>query len=80
MVTKSDYVSPMLNISPLHEKFEDTKVVIRSRYSVEEIQLNYQMKKKKKVNNDLQNTTQKTKDRAIRSPLKTEMNSDAPEG
>ena len=80
MVTKSDYVSPMLNISPLHEKFEDTKVVIRSRYSVEEIQLNYQMKKNKKVNNDLQNTTQKTKDRAIRSPLKTEMNSDAPEG
>jgi hypothetical protein len=27
VVTKSDYVSPMLNISPLHEKFEDTKVV-----------------------------------------------------
>ena len=80
MVTKSDYVSPMFSISPLHEKFEDTKVVIRSRYSVEEIQLNYQMKKNKKVNNDLQNTTQKTKDRAIRNPLKTEMNSDAPEG
>jgi len=30
--------------------------------------------------NDLQNITQKTKDRATRTPLKIGMNSDAPEG
>jgi len=29
------------------------------------------MAKRKRTNNDLQNTTQKTKDRATRSPLKT---------
>ena len=30
-----------------------------------------QKKKDKKTNNDLQNTTQKTKDRATQTPLKT---------
>ena len=38
------------------------------------------MKKDKKAINDLQNTTQKIKDRATRTPLKTGMNSGAPEG
>jgi len=37
-------------------------------------------KKDKRTNNDLQNTTQKTKDRATRTPLKPGMNSGAPEG
>ena len=37
-------------------------------------------KREKKTNNDLQNTTQKTKDRAARTPLKTGVNSCAPEG
>ena len=41
---------------------------------------NGQKKKDKKTNNDLQNTTQKTKDRATRIPLKTGVNSRAPEG
>jgi len=39
-----------------------------------------QKKKDKKTNNDLQNTTHNTKDRAIRTPLKTGVNSCAPEG
>ena len=37
-------------------------------------------KKTKGTNNDMQNTTQKTKDKAIRTPLQTEVNSCAPEG
>ena len=36
--------------------------------------------KDKKTNTDLQNTSQKTKDRAILSPLKPRMNSDTQEG
>ena len=34
----------------------------------------------KKKNNDLQNTTQKTKNRVTRTPLKTRVNSCVPEG
>ena len=37
-------------------------------------------KKDKKTNNDLRNTTQKTKDRATRRPLNTGGKQDAPEG
>jgi hypothetical protein len=40
------------------EDFEDTKGVIRIR----------KLKKDKRTNNDLQNTTQKTNDRAMRTP------------
>ena len=36
--------------------------------------------KDKKTNKDLQNTSQKTKDRATLSPLKSGMNSDTQEG
>jgi hypothetical protein len=36
------------------------------------------MTKDKRTNNDLQNTTQKTKDRATRTPLKSGINSGAP--
>jgi hypothetical protein len=36
--------------------------------------------KDKRTNNDLQNITQKTKDRATRTPLKPGENSGAPEG
>jgi len=35
--------------------------------------------RKKKTNNDLQNTTQKTKDRATRTPQKDGVNPGAPE-
>ena len=36
-------------------------------------------KKDERTNNNLQNTTQKYKDRATRTPLKTGVNSDDPE-
>jgi hypothetical protein len=38
------------------------------------------MAKNSTKNNDVQNTTQKTKDRATRIPLNTEVNSGAPSG
>jgi len=37
-------------------------------------------KKDKRTNNDLENTTQKAKDRATRTTLTPEVNSGAPEG
>ena len=37
------------------------------------------MAKRKRTNNDVQNTTQKTKDRATRTSLRNRMNSGAPE-
>jgi len=37
-------------------------------------------KKDKRTNNNLQNTTEKTKDRATRTSLKTGVSSDAPKG
>jgi hypothetical protein len=45
------------------EEFEDTKGVIRIRKSKKDRQHNGQKKKDKRTNNDLQNITQKTKDR-----------------
>ena len=53
------------------EKFEYTKGVIRICISKNEIQYNGQMKKDKRTNNDLQNITQKTKDQATRTTIKT---------
>ena len=47
---------------------------------MEDRQHNDQPKNVKGTNNDLQNTTHKTKDRVIRTPLKTGLNSGAPEG
>jgi hypothetical protein len=55
----------------MEEKFEDTKRVIRIRQS-EDRQINGQTIKDKRANNDLQNTTHITKDRAIRTPLKNQ--------
>jgi hypothetical protein len=46
------------------EIFGDTKGVIKNCKSKKDIQYNGQKKKVKRTNNDLQNTTQKTKDRA----------------
>jgi hypothetical protein len=48
----------------LQEEFEDTKGVIKIHKSKKDRQHNDQNKKDKRTNNDLQNTTQKTKDRA----------------
>ena len=50
---------------------EDTKGVIRRRKSKEDRQYNGQRKRDKRTNNDLQNITQKTKDRATGIVLKT---------
>ena len=44
------------------EEFEDTKEVIRIRKSKKDRDHNSQKKKNQRTNNDLQNTTQKTKD------------------
>jgi len=38
------------------------------------------MAKRKRTNNDLQNTSHRTKDRVTGTPLKPGMNSGAPEG
>ena len=57
--------------------FEDIKEVIRSR---KRRRPQNRMAKRKRINNDLQNSTQKTKVRATRTPLKLGVNSCAPEG
>jgi hypothetical protein len=46
---------------------KDTKEAIRSQKSKKDRQHNGQKKKDKRRNNDIQNTTQKTKDPATRS-------------
>jgi len=53
------------------EEFEDTKGVIRIRKLKKDRQHNVQNKKDKRANNDLQNITQKTKDRVTRTPQTT---------
>ena len=53
------------------EEFEDTKGVIRIRKSKKDRQSNDQKEKEQKDKKDLQNTTQKTKDWATRTSLKT---------
>ena len=66
-----------------HDKkeFEDIKGVIRIR-KLKDRQHNDQMKKDKRTNNDLENITNKTKDRSrvTQNPVKPGANSDAPEG
>ena len=63
----------------IQEEIEDTKEVIRIVYRKKTDNTMAKRKKHKRTNNDLQNTTQKTKDRVTRTPLKTGMNSGAPE-
>jgi len=53
------------------EKFQDTKGIIRIDKSKKNRQYNGQWNKAKQKNNDLQNTTQKTKYPTIRIPLKS---------
>ena len=59
-----------------------TKDVIRIGKSKQDRYCNCQKDKDKdnKTNKDLQNTSQKTKDRAILSPIKPRMNSDTQKG
>jgi hypothetical protein len=49
------------------EELKDTKRVIR----IVSRRIDNAMPKRKRTNNHLQNTTQKTKDRAKRTPIKT---------
>ena len=53
------------------EMLEDAKGVIIIHQSKKDRQYNGQTKKYKKKNNNLQNTTQKSKERATRIPLKS---------
>jgi hypothetical protein len=54
-----------------NEEFENAIEVIEIRKSKKDRQHNGQRKNDKRSNNDLQNATQKTKDRVTRTPLKT---------
>ena len=60
----------ILLFSTRREEFEDTKRVIKIRKSKKDRHTNGQ-KKNGRTNSDLQNTAQKAKDRARRTPLKT---------
>ena len=53
----------------IEEEFEETKVVIRSRTSKDRQRNDH--KKDERTNNEVQNTTQETKDRATRTPPNT---------
>ena len=57
-------VLAIIPFSISQEDFEGTKEVIRIHKSKKERQHNCQKKKDKRTNNDLLNTTQKTKDQA----------------
>ena len=59
---------------------QDIKGVIRIRESKKDRQHNAQKKGDKRTNNDIRDITQKTKDRVTQTPLKTVVNSGAPEG
>ena len=82
-VVKSGFKSRSITITYINiinrvsGKFEDIKRVVRSLKLKIHRQHNAQKKRDKKTNNYLQTITQKTKDRATRTPLKTES---APEG
>ena len=63
-------IKSVLNMILMSYKFEDTKVVIRSHKSNKDRQHNDQ-RKRGKGHNNLQSTTQKTKDWAFQTPLKS---------
>ena len=58
--------------------FEDANRVNRSHNMKKNRQYNGQKKKDKRTNNDLQNITQKSKDRVTRTSLKAGVTSGAP--
>ena len=63
------YIQKILYV--FQEMLEDLKGVIRSLKLKKDRQYNSQKKKVETTNNDLQNITQKTKDWATRTSLKT---------
>jgi hypothetical protein len=69
----SNFSSNLLQYTcDIRRKFEDTKGVIRSCKSKKDRKYNGQKKKNKMTNNDLQNTTQQTKDGGTQTPLKSQ--------
>jgi hypothetical protein len=62
----SSFVAPAATCPLRQEKIENTQAIARSRKSK-----NIQCNGHKKMNNDLQNTTQKTKNWVTQTPLKT---------
>ena len=59
----------MVNLQYEQERFEDIKVVIKNHRSKKDRQYNGRKRTNNiMTNNDLQRTTQKTKDRGIRTP------------
>ena len=75
---KSFYFSDNFFINEIR-KVEDTKGVTRRSRKSKGRQYNGQKKTEKRTNTNLQNITNKTKDRATRTPLKTGVNSGGPE-
>ena len=63
-----------------NKKLEDTKAGIRSQKFKTERQYNDKKKNVQRTDNNLQNTTQITKDQATRTLLKSVENTGAPEG
>ena len=67
----SDDILTLVMLLFLHEKFEDTKEIISSSKQTDRQYNDQDEKKDNRTNNNLSNTTQKTKDWATRIPLKT---------
>ena len=78
-ITRSYSLECYNSLKQEYKSTEDTKGVIKICKSKDR-QQNGKKKRDKRTNNDLRNTTQKTKDRATRTPLKTGLNSGVPEG
>jgi hypothetical protein len=70
----------LLSITTVKKTLKIPKGVTRNRKPKKDKQYNGQRKKDKRINNDLQNTTQKTKDRGMGTSLKQGMKSDDLEG
>jgi small-conductance mechanosensitive channel len=69
--------SGCIDLSLFQEEFEDTKVVIRIRKSKKDRQDNGKRKVQTMIYKKI---THKTKDQVTQTPLKTGVNSGAPEG
>ena len=61
---------PNLNFILSKKSLKIPKRVFRNNKAMKDRQHNGQTKKDKRINNDLQNITHKTKDRVTRTPLK----------
>ena len=72
MMFEIEGITPVLcwiYLGKTHKRIENTKGVIKIHKSMKGRQHNCQKKKDKGTKSDLQNTTQKTKDRTMQNPL-----------